>query len=333
MPSELPKSTREWIDKILTVNTVSFEALAITAFEIQYHHNPIYAAFAKAVGKIPGKVTTLTNIPFLPVSFFKTHLVTTSQYNPSLYFESSGTTGIQNSRHAVKDSALYEASFLACFQQFYGNPEDWCIIGLLPAYLERQHSSLVYMVNILINKSNNPASGFYLNEFDILNNLLQQQEAAGKKTLLLGVTFALLDFAEQYPQQLKHTIVMETGGMKGRREEWTRQQVHTFLQQKLGTNSIHSEYGMTELLSQGYSSGNGIFNTPSWLKILVRQDDDPLTVAAQGSGLINIIDLANIYSCCFIATDDVGTIHPNGCFEIAGRRDNSDLRGCSLLTA
>jgi hypothetical protein len=333
MPSELPKSTREWIDKILTVNPATFEALAITAFEIQYHHNPIYAAFAKAVGKIPGKVTTLTNIPFLPVSFFKTHLVTTSQYNPSSCFESSGTTGMHNSRHAVKDIALYEASFLACFQQFYANPKDWCIIGLLPAYLERQHSSLVYMVNVLINKSNNPASGFYLYEFDMLNNLLQQQEAAGKKTLLLGVTFALLDFAEQYPQQLKHTIIMETGGMKGRREEWTRQQVHAFLQQKLGTNSIHSEYGMTELLSQGYSSGNGIFNTPSWLKILVRQDDDPLTVAAQGSGLINIIDLANIYSCCFIATDDVGTIQPNGSFEIAGRRDNSDLRGCSLLTA
>lgn len=333
MPSELPKSTREWIDKILTASPRSFEALAKEAFEIQYTHNPIYAAFAKAVGKTPDSVTGLTDLPFLPISFFKTHMVSTGTYHPAVYFESSGTTGMQNSRHLVKDIALYEASFMAGFQQFYGAPEEWCIIGLLPAYLERQHSSLIYMANALIKKTNNPASGFYLYEFEQLNLLLQQLEAAGQKTLLLGVTFALLDFAEQYPQQLKQTVVMETGGMKGRREEWTRQQVHHYLQQQLGVPAIHSEYGMTELLSQGYSSGNGIFNTPEWLQLLIRQDDDPLAVSQHGSGLINVIDLANIHSCCFIATDDVGTIYPNSSFEIAGRRDNSDLRGCSLLTA
>lgn len=333
MPSELPKSTREWIDKILTVSPGSFEPLAMAAFEMQYTHNPIYAAFANAVGKTPGLVTGLTDLPFLPISFFKTHTVSTGTYNPAVYFESSGTTGMQNSRHLVKDIAIYEASFMACFQQFYGKPEDWCIIGLLPAYLERQHSSLIYMADALIKKTNNPASGFYLYEFEQLNSLLQQLEAAGQKTLLLGVTFALLDFAEQYPQSLKHTVIMETGGMKGRREEWTRQQVHHYLQQQLGVASIHSEYGMTELLSQGYSSCNGIFNAPAWLQLLIRQDDDPLTVSKQGSGLINLIDLANIHSCCFIATDDVGTIYPNSSFEIAGRRDNSDLRGCSLLTA
>ncbi len=332
MVTELPNISGEWIDKIFNGTTGGFPEKALQTFNYQYQHNPVYAQYAAAVGKNPANVSAITDIPFLPVGFFKTHRITTSAFEPAVVFESSGTTNSINSRHFVKDINIYRKSFLTAFQQFYGSPADYCIIGLLPSYLERSHSSLVMMADELVRQSHHPSSGFYLYEHEKLFSVLQLLEAAKQKTILLGVTFALLDFAEAFPMQLKHTVVMETGGMKGRREEWTRQQVHDYLQQRWGLTGIHSEYGMTELLSQAYSSGNGIFRCPSWMKIVLRDDDDPLSVSTTGSGVINVIDLANIYSCSFIATDDVGKLYADGSFEVLGRLDNSDLRGCSLLT-
>lgn len=287
---------------------------------------------------IPANVFSIENIPYLPISFFKTHKVTTEVFEPGIVFESSGTTGENTSRHFVKELSLYQKSFSETFSLFYGNPNQWCILGLLPGYLERDNSSLIFMVNELIKKSNNPYSGFYLHNHDILYQMLVHNEIIHQPTLLIGVTYALLDFTEKYSMKLQHTIVMETGGMKGKREEITREEVHQFLKSKLGLKEIHSEYGMTELLSQAYSKGNGIFATPPWMKVLVREYNDPFSVVSTPkidnpvNGLINIIDLANVYSCSFIATDDVGRIYRNNTFEVLGRRDMSDMRGCSLLT-
>jgi hypothetical protein len=257
--------------------------------------------------------------------------VRTTDFQPQAVFESSGTTGMVSSRHVVKDLDLYRRSFTAAFQRFYGPVSEWCIIGLLPAYLERSNSSLVLMVDELVKASGHPDSGFYLYEHEVLHQRLSNLERTRQKTLLIGVTFALLDFAEQYPMNLQHTVIMETGGMKGRRKEITRAELHEYLTQRLGIKTIHAEYGMTELLSQAYSSGNGLFSCPPWMKILVRKEDDPLDVTTEGEGIINVIDLANIWSCAFIATEDVGRIYPNGSFEVSGRVDNSDIRGCSLL--
>jgi len=236
-----------------------------------------------------------------------------------------------SSRHLVKDLSLYRESFTRGFELFYGSASEYCIIGLLPSYLERENSSLVLMADDLIRQSGHPQSGFYLNEFDKLAALLRELESREQKTLLIGVSFALLDFAEQYPIPLKHTIIMETGGMKGRRKELIRQELHAILQQSFSLSAIHSEYGMTELLSQAYSKGEGIYHCPPWMKILLRDDEDPLRVITSGSGVVNVIDLANIHSCSFIATDDAGKVYPDGSFEILGRVDGSDMRGCSLL--
>ncbi len=340
MPIELPNITSEWIDKIFGAQTIDFEEVSLSLFRYQYHHNPIYGQYAGAVGRTPDQVRKAADIPFLPISFFKTHTVASSSFEPAAIFESSGTTQTINSRHYIKDLSIYTRSFLEAFERFYGPPAGWCILGLLPSYLERRGSSLVVMVDELVRQSGHPDSGFYLYEHEKLAQVLQELERQGQKTLLIGVTFALLDFAEKYSLSLRHTILMETGGMKGRREEWTRQQVHAFLNEKLGTATIHSEYGMTELLSQAYSSGEGLFRCPPWMKVVLREEDDPLqllhaggggTGSAPVSGLINVIDLANIYSCAFIATDDVGKLYPDGSFEVMGRRDNSDLRGCSLM--
>jgi hypothetical protein len=250
---------------------------------------------------------------------------------PEITFESSGTTGTVSSRHEVKDLDLYRKSFMTAFELFYGPVSQWCVIGLLPAYLERRHSSLVLMADELVHASGHPDSGFYLYEHEVLHELLLRLEQRGQKTLLIGVTFALLDFAEKYAMDLKNTVVMETGGMKGRRKEITRAALHEYLTARLGVKAIHAEYGMTELLSQAYSSGNGLFTCPPWMKVLVRKEDDPLDVTSEGEGIINIIDLANVWSCSFIATEDVGRIGPDGRFEVSGRVDNSDIRGCSLL--
>jgi hypothetical protein len=320
-------------DKVFSVDKAGFESLALEIFNFQYLHNPIYQQYAKTVGRVGGRVSTLTDIPFLPVGFFKSHNVSATSFEPEAVFESSGTTQTVNSRHFIKDLSLYRQSFLSAWRQFYGPVQDWCIIGLLPSYLERKNSSLVVMVDELVRQSNHPERGFYLYEHEKLAATLQQLEAAGQKTMLIGVTFALLDFAEKFSMPLSFTTIMETGGMKGRRREMTRPEVHGILQKAFSTKNIHSEYGMTELLSQAYSTANGLFQSPPWMKILVRQEDDPFDVRTTGSGVLNVIDLANIYSCSFIATDDIGKVFADSSFEVQGRTDNSDIRGCSLMVA
>ncbi len=320
-------------DKIFTVETADFEQLALEVFQFQYNNNAIYQQYVNALSIVGSNVRSVEQIPFLPIRFFKTTEIKTTLFEPEAVFESSGTTQTVNSRHYVKDINIYRRSFLQAWERFYGPVQDWCVIGLLPAYLERQNSSLVVMVNEMIKLSQHAHSGFYLYEHEKLASVLQELEKQGQKTILIGVTFGLLDFAEQYPMPLQHTIVMETGGMKGRRREMTREEVHLLLNTAFETHAIHSEYGMTELLSQAYSYGNGVFNCAPWMKVMVRQDDDPLDVRVSGSGVINIIDLANLYSCSFIATDDVGTVMPDGSFEVLGRIDTSDIRGCNLLIA
>jgi hypothetical protein len=309
----------------------------LDSFHFQYRENEVYRQFADLTGVLPYEVRTLKEIPFLPIRFFKSHEVKSGIFEPEAVFESSGTTNTVNSRHFVKDLGLYRRSFLAGFTQYYGNPVDWCILALLPSYLERQNSSLVLMADELIKLSGHPDSGFYLNQFESLKDTLEKLEKQGKQTILLGVTFALLDFSAACPMRLDHTIIMETGGMKGRKKEMTRDEVHDQLKKQFGVSRIHSEYGMTELLSQAYSQGEGLLTTPPWMKIMLRAEDDPLTIVDKSgrelsSGLINVIDLANRYSCSFIATDDLGVKLSDGRFEIIGRLDNSDLRGCSLLT-
>jgi hypothetical protein len=287
-------------------------------------------------------VASLADIPHLPIGFFKTHRVQATDFKPSLIFESSGTTGSVNSRHYIKSPELYRQSFTKAFETVYGPSDEWVILGLLPSYLERNNSSLVYMVAELIRRSNRVESGFYLNEYERLFGLLQQLERRGQKSLLIGVTFALLDFAEYFSLQrtvspLRFTTIMETGGMKGRRMEMVRPALHEQLCASFGTATIHSEYGMTELLSQAYSRGAGIFNPPPWMRVCLREEDDPFAIKLlptgtnSTNGVINIIDLANIYSCSFIATDDAGKLYGDGSFEVLGRVDNSDIRGCSLM--
>ncbi|HEX2535122.1 MAG TPA: acyl transferase [Chitinophagaceae bacterium] len=308
---------------------------AVRVFYYQYHHNSVYRSFCSVLGRHPGNVHQWQDIPFLPISFFKTQAVRDGDFTPEAVFTSSGTTGAATSRHEVRSLALYERSFRQAFEQFYGAPSRYCLLGLLPAYLERGGSSLVYMVDRLIGDSGHPLSGFYLHDHERLAQTLQTLEAAGQPTLLIGVTYALLDFAERYPMPLRHTLLMETGGMKGRREELLRSEVHERLQAAFGVPAVHSEYGMTELLSQAYSAGAGRFGTPPWMKVLLREEDDPFALHAEGpatrSGAASIIDLANLHSCSFIATDDLCRLHPDGSFEIAGRIDHSDVRGCSLL--
>ena len=309
----------------------SFTEKALDVMHFQHAANSIYQQWNDLLKADIAQIQTITAIPFLPVSFFKTHEVVSGSFEPACIFESSGTSKTSTSRHFVKDAALYRQSFMNAFRLFYGNVQDWCIIGLLPSYLEQQHSSLIVMVHTLIEQSKHTNSGFYLYAFEELHRTIVQLEAAGQKTLLICVTYALLDFAEQFPIKLTHTVVMETGGMKGRREELTRSEVHAILCEQFGVPHVHSEYGMTELLSQAYSKGEGRFVCPPWMKVLVREEGDPLSVKEWGRGVLNIIDLANLYSCSFIATDDVGIVYEDGSFEVLGRMDNSDIRGCSLL--
>ena len=321
----------QWNHKVFRVNGENFESLALEAFRFQSENNPVYSDYLRALGLNPSSIQTIENIPYLPVCFFKSHAIKTSFFEPETVFESSGTTGSINSKHQVKDLSLYEESFTRGFELFYGAVSEWCVIGLLPSYLERKNSSLVYMVEKLIQLSGHSQSGFYLHEFDRLYETLAALEKKQQKTLLIGVTFALLDFAEKYSLPLQHTVVMETGGMKGRRKEMIRQEVHQLLKTAFQLPVIQAEYGMTELLSQAYSKVDGIFSSPPWMKILVRDEEDPFIVKRTGSGTINVIDLANFYSCSFIATDDVGKVHADGSFEVLGRIDGSDLRGCSLM--
>lgn len=333
-----PVKNRDLEKRIFAASPEHFNRLALEVFLFQYQNNSLYRSHCDNLKIAPGSVDKPGKIPFLPISAFKTHAVKTGQFEPEAVFESSGTTGQLSSKHFVQDLSIYRESFSKCFQHFYGNPEEKCILGLLPSYLEREHSSLVMMVDELIKVSRHPLSGFYLHDHDKLHRTLQHNELLKTPTLLIGVTYALLDFAEKFPMKLRHTIIMETGGMKGRREEMTRGAVHQQLQQQLGINLVHSEYGMTELLSQAYSKGDGIFHTPPWMKILIRDEDDPLNVRPASmaidkplTGAINCIDLANLYSCAFIATDDMGKLYPNESFEVLGRLDGSEARGCSLM--
>jgi phenylacetate-coenzyme A ligase PaaK-like adenylate-forming protein len=293
-------------DKIFAVDNAGFESLALEVFQMQYQNVAIYRSFCDSLRRSPEQVKNLTDVPFLPVEFFKSYKVLPVGKEATAIFESSGTTGTSPSRHYVLDTALYERSFLLAFEQFYGKPDNYTILALLPSYLERGNSSLVYMADKLIRLSGKIESGFFLNEFENLAGILNQLKAQKKKTILLGVTYGLLDFAEAYTINFPDLIIMETGGMKGRREELTRVEVHQKLQQAFGVENVHSEYGMTELLSQGYSKGKGVFLTPAWMKIVVRDVYDPLLLVENGrAGGINIIDLANLNSCSFISTSDL----------------------------
>jgi hypothetical protein len=309
----------------------SFTEKALEIFQFQYLNNLVYRSWNDILNTDIASVSSLIKIPFLPISFFKTHKVVCGSFEPQRIFESSGTTGTEVSKHCVRDVSLYEKSFIQAFKMFYGNMEEWCIIGLLPSYLERKNSSLIMMVDELIKKTQHEQSGFYLYEFEKLKRVLMDLEMHQQKILLIGVTFALLDFAQQYPVRLQNTIVMETGGMKGRKREMTRKEVHNILCRQFEITKVHSEYGMTELLSQAYSKGEGRFFCPPWMKVVIRDEEDPLIVKESGRGVLNIIDLANVYSCSFIATDDVGTVYEDGSFEVHGRIVNSDIRGCSLM--
>lgn len=309
-----------------------FNQLAIETFQFQAAKNQVYSRFVEALGIDRDKVNEVSRIPFLPVEFFKSHPVKSGEYEPQIIFSSSGTTGMIQSRHLVKEISLYEDSFLNGFNFFYGDISQYTILALLPSYLEREGSSLIYMVDELIKRSGQALSGYFLHNHRDLYTTLQKLQAEKQKVILIGVTYALLDFIENYEVRFPDLIVMETGGMKGKRKEMIRSELHDMLCGGFGIASVHSEYGMTELLSQAYSKGDGIFQCPPWMKVTTRDVNDPLSYLEYGrTGGINIIDLANRYSCSFISTQDLGKVHPDGSFEIAGRFDNSDIRGCNLL--
>ena len=313
-------------------NDKAFSSLALETFYFQSENNLVYKEYLEHLNIIPKDIDSLNKIPFLPIQFFKSHKIVSNKNVIEQTFLSSGTTGVAQSKHMVTDISLYEESYLRGFTHFYGDISEMVVLALLPSYLERDGSSLVYMVEDLIAKSNQPESGFYLNNHDDLYKVLLKLESQNKKVLLIGVSFALLDLIEKHQFSLKNTIVMETGGMKGKRKEMIREELHTVLKLGFGVDAIHSEYGMTELLSQGYSNGHGVFSCPSWMNIMIRDTEDPFSFLSNGkTGGINVIDLANQNSCSFIATQDLGKVFDNGSFEILGRFDNSDIRGCNLL--
>jgi len=309
-----------------------FEKTSMKVFRHQYENNKVYQQYCDLIKKSPENVKRVLDIPFLPIQFFKSHEVISGTAAIQTTFTSSGTTGMITSKHHVTDLSFYEESFRTTFRQFYGNIEDYVVLALLPSYLEREGSSLIYMANDLIEASNQPESGFYLNNYQELIQTLTRSDSEGQNVLLIGVTYALLDLVEMQSFNLKNTIIMETGGMKGRRKEMIREELHQILTQGFGVNTIHSEYGMTELLSQGYSLGEGVFECPPYMEVLMRDTEDPFSYVEDGkTGGINVIDLANYNSCSFIATQDLGKKYPNHSFEVLGRFDNSDIRGCNLM--
>jgi phenylacetate-coenzyme A ligase PaaK-like adenylate-forming protein len=309
-----------------------FEKIALKVFRFQYENNLVYRQFCDFLKVNKGQIKSISQIPFLPIQFFKSHEVLSSNQEIQETFTSSGTTGKITSKHLVTDVSLYEQSYLQAFSQFYGNIQDYTVLALLPSYLDRKGSSLIYMVNDLIKKSENGDSGFYLHNYDELISKLKQLDNSGKNVLLIGVTYALLDLIEKENFQLQNTIIMETGGMKGKRKEMIREELHQILTNGFGVSAIHSEYGMTELLSQAYSLGDGIFECPNWMQVLIRDTEDAVSYIPNGkTGGINIIDLANFNSCSFIATQDLGKKYSDGTFEVLGRFDNSDIRGCNLM--
>jgi phenylacetate-coenzyme A ligase PaaK-like adenylate-forming protein len=311
-------------------SSARFDDLAISIFRLQADNNPVYRQFIRGIGAYPEKISRPEEIPFLPIELFKTHKIITGSEAVQEVFTSSGTTGLQQSSHYVTDLGLYEESYRKGFQYFYGDIAQYTFLALLPSYLERKGSSLIYMAQDLIRKGAE-GSGFYLhNRAELASRLKTIKDKS--KVLLIGVTYALLDLADEYPMDLGNAIIMETGGMKGKRREMIREEVHRILCDAFNADAIHSEYGMTELLSQAYSKGNGIFHCPPWMKVMARDTDDPLSVIGAGrTGGLNVIDLANINSCSFIATQDLGKVHEDGSFEVLGRFDNSDIRGCNLM--
>ena len=313
-------------------NQKQFDKMALKVFRFQYENNLVYREFCDFLKTDVQKVKTIQQIPFLPIQFFKSHSVVSNSNLIQTTFTSSGTSGMVTSKHLVTDVSIYEESYRKGFSQFYGNIEDYTILALLPSYLEREGSSLIHMVDDLIQLSNQPESGFYLNNYDELIEKLIHLDQSGQNVILIGVTYALLDLIEKHTFQLENTIIMETGGMKGKRKEMIREELHHQLCNGFGVKSIHSEYGMTELLSQAYSLGEGIFECPSWMRVLVRDTEDALSYIREGkTGGISVIDLANINSCSFIATQDLGKIYSNSSFEVLGRFDHSDIRGCNLM--
>lgn len=313
-------------------NEKAFQDIALEIFQFQAKNCTVYKDYIYHLNINPVTIKTVKKIPFLPISFFKTHEVLSSNTNPEIIFSSSGTTGLTTSKHLITNLNVYEQSYNKAFKQFYGGPEEICILALLPSYLERDGSSLIYMVDDLLKQSNHQKSGYFLDDLSSLHQTLISLKKTKQKTILIGVTYALLDFVEKFQIDFHELIVMETGGMKGKRKEMIREELHEILCNGFGVNHIHSEYGMTELLSQAYSYGQGIFNCPAWMRIILRDTSDPLSLLqGKQSGGINVIDLANINSCSFIATQDLGKIHADGSFEILGRFDNADIRGCNLL--
>jgi len=318
-------------DSFYSVNEDNFRDIALRLFRFQAQNNQVYGQYLKYLNCKPEEILTLEKIPFLPISFFKTQSVKTGVWMAETEFTSSGTTGITTSKHPVKDLNFYLRLSEQIFERFYGAVEKYHILALLPSYLERSGSSLIAMIQHLINKSNSVHSGFYLNNYGELVQKIEFLKGGGKKIILWGVSFALLDLAEAFELDLSECIVMETGGMKGRRKEWTRQDLYEYLTHRFNVKAIHSEYGMTELFSQAYSSNGGYYKNPPWMKVLIRDINDPFLIVTGKAGVINVIDLANFHSCAFIETQDLGRIDQKGSFEVLGRIDNSDLRGCNLL--
>ena len=320
-------------EEIFQINSKKeFEKITLKVFRYQYDHNLVYQQFCNLLHKDKSNVKTLTEIPFLPIQFFKSHRVLSSTSSVQQTFTSSGTTGMITSQHLVTDTSWYEESYQKAFAQFYGDIEGYVVLALLPSYLERQGSSLIYMVSDLIERSNHIESGFYLHNYEALAAKLIELDSSGQNVILIGVTYALLDIIEVQKFELKNTIIMETGGMKGKRKEMIREELHQLLCQGFGVSNIHSEYGMTELLSQAYSLGNGVFECPNWMHILIRDTEKAQSyVKTSKTGGINVIDLANYNSCSFIATQDLGKKYPNNSFEVLGRFDHSDIRGCNLM--
>ncbi|MCX2585094.1 acyl transferase [Pedobacter sp. MR22-3] len=318
---------------IFTINNAqSFRDQALATFKLQAANCQVYREYIHHLKIDVNQVSAIEQIPFLPIGFFKTHQIVSNQHPAEVIFSSSGTTGMSHSSHYVTDVALYEQSYLLAFNHFYGKVSDYCFLALLPSYQQRSGSSLIYMVNDLIEKSGHPQSGYFLDNHHDLLQTLTDLKTRNQPTVLIGVTYALLDFVEKFDLNFPELIVMETGGMKGRRKEMVREELHQQLTEGFGVPAIHSEYGMTELLSQAYSLGEGIFQCPDWMKVLIRDTNDPLTLIPEGkTGGINVIDLANINSCSFIATQDLGKINADQSFEVLGRFDNADIRGCNLL--
>ena len=317
---------------IYKVNAQTFPEIALKLFHFQAACNPVYQGYLAGLGVDPHAVTALEDIPFMPITFFKTKAVKTGEWDDEIVFTSSGTTGKDVSRHHLRSRSFYTTNATNCFTSFFGSPDDFVILAMLPSYAERTGSSLVFMVDHFIRAGGRDESGYFLHDHDALATRLEQLKGSGVKVILWGVTFALLELAEKCRVDLAHCIVIETGGMKGRRAEITREELHSILQQRLNLRHVCSEYGMTELLSQAYSKSDGVFECPTWMKVVIRDPEDPLARLPSGRvGGINVIDLANIHSCAFVETGDLGRSGQDGSFEVLGRLDNSDIRGCNLL--